>query len=98
MMRVVAFIFALLCVECGGRGSSQRFASENTALIYPEGSSMSLPDSLERIEFAERVFDFGTVREEDGIVSHRFTFRNRSDHPIVITRMQTTCQCIRTDF
>ena len=87
----VSILVALLCVACGGRGPSQRVASGNV-------DAMLSSDSMQRVEFAERVFDFGTLREEDGIVSHRFVFRNRSERPVVVTCAQTTCQCIRTYF
>lgn len=96
MMRGAIFILALLCVGCVG--SSQRLTVENTASTYSGCFSELSRDSMQRVEFAGRIFDFGTVREENGVVSHRFTFCNRSNRPIVITRTQTTCGCIRTDF
>ena len=32
-----------------------------------------------------KVFDFGTIQEKDGPVSHSFTLKNTSDKPIAIS-------------
>jgi len=45
------------------------------------------------IEFTEQEYDFGTVKEEDGKVSHVFEFVNISQTPITITNVRASCGC-----
>ena len=52
----------------------------------------------ERLTFQPDAWDFGTIRETDGRVSHTFTGVNRSDSPLVILDVVTTCGCTVPDF
>lgn len=45
------------------------------------------------IEFEATNHDFGTIREEDGSVTHSFSFKNTGDAPILIGRVKTSCGC-----
>lgn len=45
------------------------------------------------IEIAEKTYDFGTIKEEDGRVSHVFTFKNVNDGPITIKNVRASCGC-----
>lgn len=45
-----------------------------------------------------RVFNFGTIAERDGKVSHVFRFRNTGREPVVITAANAWCGCTTTDF
>jgi hypothetical protein len=48
----------------------------------------------QNLEFEERVFNFGTIREKDGKVSHTFYFRNTGKKPVTISDINTGCSCI----
>ncbi len=48
--------------------------------------------------FTPDSWDFGTISETDGRVSHTFTGENRSDKPVVILDVVTTCGCTVPDF
>lgn len=50
------------------------------------------------IVFDEPHWDFGTIREADGPVVHRFTARNRGDRPEVIVSATSTCACTVAEF
>lgn len=50
------------------------------------------------IVFDDPRWDFGTIREADGPVSHRFTARNRGDRPEVIVAATATCACTVAEF
>ena len=52
----------------------------------------------ERLTFQPDAWDFGTSRETDGRVSHTFTGVNRSDSPLVILDVVTTCGCPVPDY
>lgn len=50
------------------------------------------------IEFKEAVYDFGTIREEGGPVSHTFEFVNTGDAPLLILSASASCGCTRPDY
>jgi hypothetical protein len=50
------------------------------------------------IVFDNLVHDYGTIKEEAGKVSHKFTFTNTGSQPLVITRVQATCGCTTSDY
>ena len=50
------------------------------------------------LSFRPDTWDFGTIRETDGRVSHTFTGVNRGDSPLVILDVVTTCGCTVPDF
>ena len=43
-------------------------------------------------------WDFGSIREADGPVSHTFTGENRGDKPLVILDVMTSCGCTAPRF
>ena len=45
------------------------------------------------IEIAEKTYDFGTIKEEDGRVTHVFTFKNVTDGPLTIKNVRASCGC-----
>ncbi len=45
-----------------------------------------------------RTIDFGTMSEDGGCRSHKVTWRNRGTEPITITRITTSCGCVRCDY
>lgn len=45
------------------------------------------------VEFTEQEYNFGTVKEEDGKVSHVFTFTNISQAPVTVTNVRASCGC-----
>lgn len=52
----------------------------------------------EQLDFEPSAWDFGTILERDGRVSHTFTGVNRGDKPLVILDVVTTCGCTVPDF
>jgi hypothetical protein len=45
------------------------------------------------IKFEETTFDFGSINEEKGPVSHEFKFTNTGSEPLVITEVRASCGC-----
>ncbi len=45
------------------------------------------------LAFTETEWNFGTINEMDGEVSHTFHFKNNSSAPVIIERVITTCGC-----
>lgn len=52
----------------------------------------------EALVFTPDAWDFGTIREEQGRVSHTFTGENRSERPVVILDVVTSCGCTVPQF
>ena len=46
------------------------------------------------IVFEERVYNFGTILEKNGKVSHSFVFHNKGITPVVISDIRSDCGCI----
>ena len=46
------------------------------------------------ILFEERVYNFGTIKEEKGKVSHTFVFQNKGKTPILLNDVNSACGCI----
>ncbi len=45
------------------------------------------------ISAEETSFDFGTIKEADGSVSHTFRIKNSGESPLVLTRVIASCGC-----
>jgi len=43
--------------------------------------------------FEEETFDFGSIKEENGSVDHKFVFTNSGDAPLVIQGVRASCGC-----
>ncbi len=54
--------------------------------------------SGQTLSFAEKAWNFGRVQEAGGTVSHKFTFSNTGDKPVVIENVEVSCGCTTTDF
>ena len=52
----------------------------------------------DEIKVDKTAYDFGTVRESDGLISTVFTIMNNSANPIVITYVGTSCGCTATEW
>lgn len=51
-----------------------------------------------RITFAEKIYDFGLIKEKDGPVTHSFEFTNAGDANLVILKATAECGCTRPQF
>lgn len=45
------------------------------------------------ISVIEKEFNFGTIKESDGKVSHAFKIKNTGTAPLVLTRVLSPCGC-----
>lgn len=48
--------------------------------------------------FEEQAFNFGSIQEENGKVSHSFVFRNMSNKPLVINQVVADCGCMSNEY
>lgn len=50
------------------------------------------------IEVPTSEYNFGTIKESDGKVSHVFEIKNTGDAPLVITRVISSCGCTTSTY
>ena len=55
--------------------------------------TVSAQEQKQIIEIAEKTYDFGTIKEEDGRVSHVFTFKNVTEGAPTIKNVRASCGC-----
>lgn len=48
--------------------------------------------------FKEKTFDFGSIREADGPVSHTFPFVNTSDLLVTVVSVSPSCSCVSAGY
>ena len=51
-----------------------------------------------RIEFKDKIYDFGQISLKKGKVSHEFTFTNAGGKNLVITNARADCGCTRPEY
>ncbi len=68
-----------------------------TAMLLSVGS-LSAQEKQAVISAKETIFDFGTIKEVDGKVTHAFVIENTGDGPLVITRVIASCGCTTPEW
>lgn len=56
------------------------------------------PTFSEDLQFKERVFDFGEIEEQNGIVYHEFEFKNAGQKATFISGVTSGCGCVRFEY
>ncbi len=51
-----------------------------------------------QIEITPQVYDFGTIKESDGVVTCRVKYKNVSNRPFVINFISTSCGCTTLSY
>lgn len=77
-------------------GPAEAFCSARFPASDVCGSVRQEPES--DLSFETDIWDFGTIREEDGPVSHTFRFTNAGDAPVVIERVAVSCGCTTPSY
>ncbi len=52
----------------------------------------------EGLNFSDPTWNFGTIAEDGGSVSHTFEFVNDSSSPVIITQVNSSCGCTTTQY
>ena len=55
--------------------------------------SPTLAQQTKQLAFREEIYDFGSVDENKGPVTHEFVFTNNSSRPVKILKVQASCGC-----
>ena len=62
------------------------------------GLHAAKPGTGASVEFEEKAHDFGTIREDDGTVTHVFGFTNTGSSPLVIISATASCGCTHPKY
>ena len=73
-------------------------SAKRTILLIIAAFAVLSAAAQARLVFEPDTWDFGTIRESDGRVSHTFTGVNRGDKPLVILDVVTSCGCTAPEF
>lgn len=65
---------------------------------YADAKKKKVDEGVGKIQFVEKVYDFGKIKEKGGLVSHDFTFTNAGDGNLVILKATAECGCTRPSF
>lgn len=65
-----------------------------TVLLLLHAATLLAQEPSESLVFEERVFNFGTINEKDGKVTHTFYFRNTGSQPVEMGEVNTGCGCL----
>ena len=68
------------------------------AVLITAFSAAAADKNDARIDFKEKIYDFGQVSLKKGKVSHEFTFTNSGGKNLVITDARADCGCTRPEY
>lgn len=63
------------------------------SLVVMLVSFSSVAQQARQLVFREETYDFGTIEENKGPVTHEFLFTNHSSRPVKILKVQASCGC-----
>lgn len=52
----------------------------------------------QKIEMVKKVHDFGTLTDEGGPISYKFTIKNTGSAPIIIFKVNSSCGCTTPEW
>lgn len=59
------------------------------ALAY----SVAAQNAVPKINFKTSIYDYGKIKEDDGVANYSFEFTNTGNAPLIIQRVTTSCGC-----
>ena len=104
MKMYILFLFTILLFACADEKTPERSIQEirtdsNAGIIRNPISADGVQDTVNvaKIEFAETLYDFGTV-DEGETVNKTFKFTNTGQVPLLISDARSTCGCTVADY
>lgn len=76
----------------------KRIISVLTVVMALFAVSLYADSKKANIVVTESEYNFGTIKEADGKVSHEFEIKNTGDAPLVITRVISSCGCTTPSY
>ena len=63
------------------------------ATLFLFSISVASAQEKAKFSFAEETFDFGSIKEKNGPVDHKFVFTNKGNAPLLIQGVRASCGC-----
>ena len=70
----------------------------NTMLLLLAMTLTAVADDYAEATFKEVSYDFGTIKESKGPVTHKFEFTNTGNKPLIVTNAVASCGCTKPEF
>jgi hypothetical protein len=103
-MRVLSNLFLSILIisvliSCNGNGGNGENEQISTDIISNPNTSTGKSDlsKLPKIEFEEKIHDFGKVIEGEK-VTYSFKFKNVGSSPLLISDVNASCGCTATKY
>ena len=64
-----------------------------TLMVWGAASDVQAQDKKAVISIPVKEYNFGTIKEGEGKVSHVFEIKNTGNAPLVLTRVMSSCGC-----
>lgn len=98
MIRKISFFTVLvaLMASCNNSTTKQSSTSEDPSVV-PTTEVAADTANKGKLEFSEKAFDFGTVKEGD-VVEHTFKFTNTGKAPIILSQVSASCGCTTPNY
>ena len=61
-------------------------------------TTMAQDNDYAEITFKEISYNFGTIKESKGPVTHKFEFTNTGNKPLILTNVTASCGCTRPEY
>lgn len=61
-------------------------------------ASIAKDDKYAQATFPKKTYDFGYIKEADGVATCEFEFINTGTEPLLILTVKTTCGCTAPDY
>jgi hypothetical protein len=68
------------------------------AVLLATGIAAAQDNAAASLSVSEESYDFGTIKENGGKVSHKFVVKNDGVQPLVITRVIASCGCTTPEW
>lgn len=68
------------------------------ALICAIGIADAKKKGEGKLEFVEKVYDFGKIPEKGGLATHEFVFTNKGNANVAILKATAECGCTRPSY
>lgn len=69
-----------------------------TLLVVMALPSLAQEKAKAKIEFNQTTYDFGSIKEDGGPVTHEFTFTNKGTEPLKIKSARAECGCTKPEY
>lgn len=68
------------------------------SLLAAFAFSVAAQNAVPKINFKTSTYDYGKIKEDDGVANYSFEFTNTGNAPLIIQRVATSCGCTTPEW